>query len=144
MINLSPSTLKLIGDIKRLNISPDEVETLERCETVTNLIIDDVLQMFTDPQIIEDIKWLQEAHRGPNKKRWENIVELTEKLFNEVGGFERVKGYHMLEQPCKEVSEEELALIKDNETRETINKIKHIHEATLKRMTWLVEQCYYK
>lgn len=90
--------------------------------------------MFTDPQMVEDIKWLQEAHRGPNQKRWENIVELTEKLFSEVGGTERVKGYHMLEQPCKEVSDEELARA----------ATQHIHEATLKCMTWLVEKCYYK
>lgn len=144
MVALNPSTLYLIEEIKRLEIRPDEVETLERCETITNLIIDDVLSMFSDPKLVEDIKWLQAAHLEPNKHRWRNIVELTEDMLAEAGGASRVKEYHSLEQPCKEVSDEELALIEDAEIRETIVKIKHIHEATLRRMTYLVEKCYYK
>jgi hypothetical protein len=141
---MNPSTLNLIEEIRRLGIRPGEVETLERCEAVTNLIIGEVLPMFADPRLVEDIRWLQAAHRGPNMQRWRNIVELTEALFGEAGGAERVKGYHSLEQPCKEVSDEELASIEDAEARETIARIRHIHEATLRRMTYLVEKCYYK
>jgi hypothetical protein len=143
-MEMNPSTLNLIEEIKRLEIRPDEAETLERCETVTNFIIDDVLPMFADPRLVEDIRWLQAAHREPNNQRWRNIVELTEGLFGEAGGAERVKEYHSLEQPCKEVSDEELAMIEDAETRETIARVKHIHEATLRRMFYLVEKCYYK
>ncbi|MCW4014181.1 MAG: hypothetical protein NWF07_14510 [Candidatus Bathyarchaeota archaeon] len=144
MVDLSPNTLELIEDINRLGVSCEEVETLERCETITNLIIDEVFTMFNDPKLVEDLKWLQMEHRTPNMHRWRNIVELTESMFSEVGGAERVKGYHMLEQPCKDVTDEELELIEDKETSDTIHKIKHIHEATLKRMSYLVEKCYYK
>ena len=141
---MTVSTLSLVEKIKQIEIKPDDVETLERCETITNLIIDEVLQMFTDPELVEGIRWLQAAHREPNKHRWLNIVELTSRLMDEAGGVERVKAYHSLEQPCKDVTDEEIGLIDDPQIRETILRIKHIHEETLKRMTYLIENCYYK
>jgi hypothetical protein len=141
---MKASTLRLAEDIKRLGVKPDEVETLERCEAITNLVIEPVFGLFSDDDLVEDIMWLQDAHREPNGRRWRNIVELAEALFEEAGGSGRVKDYHALEQPCKDVSDEELALIDDAVVRETIAKIKGIHGETKKRMTFLVERCYDK
>ncbi len=141
---MNASTLRLVEDIRRLGVKPGEVEVLEQCEAVTNLVIDPVFGLFSDEGLVEDIKWLQDAHREPNGRRWRNIVELAEALFAAAGGGEMVKDYHALEQPCKDVSDEELALIDEVDVRETIAKIKGIHGETRRRMTALVEQCYDK
>ena len=142
-INLKQSTFNLIQKIEKLQINSDEIETLEQCEAVTNLIIDEVM-ISLDKELIKDVKWLQEAHREPNRQRWLNLVELTENLFREAGGATKVKAYHELEQPCQEITKEDLEAIQDVQTREIIMKIKHIHEQTLQRMTGLIEKCYYK
>ena len=139
---MKASTLRLVENIKQLGIKPGEVETLEKCEAITNLVIDPVFDLYGDDRLVEDIKWLQDNHREPNAHRWRNIVELTKALFKEAGGGGRVKDYHALEQPCKDVSDEDLALIDDAEVRETIKLIKCIHSQTRRRMTGLVERCY--
>ena len=141
-INLKQSTFNLIQKIEKLQINSDEIETLEQCEAVTNLIIDEVM-ISLDKELIKDVKWLQEAHREPNRQRWLNLVELTENLFREAGVATKVKAYE-LEQPCQEITKEDLEAIQDVQTREIIMKIKHIHEQTLQRMTGLIEKCYYK
>ena len=141
---MKASTLRLVEDIKRLGVKPGEVETLEQCEAITNLVVEPVFGLFNDDSLVEDIKWLQDAHREPNGRRWSNIVELARALFDEAGKGCRVKDYHALEQPCKDVSDEELALIDDVEVRETIALIKGIHGETRRRMTGLVERCYDK
>jgi hypothetical protein len=143
---LSKKSLKeeILGTIKEMDLRPDEVELLEDCEMVTNIIIGEVLEMFDDPEMREDILWLQHEHRTPNKQRWINIVELTKSLWGEAGGGDRIKKYHTIESPCREITEEEIESINDPVARETIRKIKHIHDNTLERITRVASKCYYK
>ena len=135
---------EILGIINEMNLKPSEVEHLEDCEMVTNIIIGEVLEMFDSPQMREEILWLQHEHRIANKQRWTNIVKLTKKLWAEAGGGERVKRYHTIEASCKEITEEEIASIQDPEARETIRKIKHIHDNPLERITKVASKCYYK
>ncbi len=135
---------EIVSAIKEINLKPGEVELLEDCEMVTNIIIGQVLRMIKDPKMREDILWLQEQHRKPNAKRWSRIVDLTEELFEKSGGGERVKQYHSIEAPCRDVSLGEINSIDDPEVRETIMKIRHIHDNPLERLTRIASKCYYE
>ncbi|TFH12982.1 hypothetical protein E4H04_12795 [Candidatus Bathyarchaeota archaeon] len=138
------SLSKIVNTIKEIELKSDEVELLEDCESVTNIIIGQVLEMIQDPEMREDIQWLQRQHSKPNAKRWRNIVELTERLFNEAGGSKRIRRYHEIEAPCREVSLEEINSIDDPEVKETVLKIRHIHDNMLIRMTRTITKTYYE
>lgn len=138
------SLKEIVETIKEIDLKPDEVELLEDCESVTNIIIGQVLELLQNPEMREDILWLQSQHSKPNAKRWRNIVELTESLFSAAGGSERVKRYHSIEAPCREVSMEEIESIEDPEIKETVLKIRHIHDNMLERMTRTISKTYYE
>ena len=138
------SIADIIKTIKEIELKPDEVELLEDCESVTNIIIGEVLELIQDPKMREDILWLQGQHKKANAQRWGNIVELTETLFKEAGGSKRVKRYHEIEAPCREVSMEEINSIDDPEIKETILKIRNINDNMLIRMTRTITKTYYK
>ena len=134
----------IVETIKEIELKPDEVELLEDCESVTNIMIGQVLEMISDPEMREDIKWLQEQHKKANAKRWGRVVELAEKLFKEAGGSTRIKRYHSIEASCREVSLEEIDSIEDPEIRETILKVRHIHDNMLERMTKTISKTYFE
>ena len=114
---------KIIQVINEIDLKPKEIELLEDCEMITNLIIGQVLEMIDDPKMKKDILWLQKQHSKPNKQRWTNIVENTEQLWDKAGGSERILKYHSIEQPCREISHKEIESIKDTIIKETIIKI---------------------
>ncbi len=131
----------MIGEI---GLKPSEVELLEDCEMVTNLIIGQVLEMMESPEMRKDVLWLQAQHIKPNKKRWTNIVKLTEELWGKVGGGGRVKKYHSIEESCREISDEDIQSIADPEVRATVKKIRHIHDNPLARITRIASKCYHE
>ena len=77
---------RILRVIDEMSLKPSEVELLEDCEMVTNLVIGQVLEMMGSKEMREDVLWLQAQHVKPNKKRWRNIVELTEELWEKAGG----------------------------------------------------------
>lgn len=135
---------KILRVINEIKLAPSEIELLEDCEMVTNLAIGQVINMMDNPEMKDDVLWLQERHIVPNGKRWARIAELTERLWNKVGGGERVKKYHSIEASCREITIEEIQSIHDEEVRETILKIRHIHDKPLERLTRIAAECYYE
>ncbi len=127
-----------------MGLKPSEVELLEDCEMVTNLIIGQVLEMMESPEMRKDVLWLQAQHIKPNKKRWTNIVKLTEELWGKAGGRGRVKKYHSIEESCREISDEDIQSIADPEVRATVTKIRHIHDNPLERITRIASKCYHE
>jgi len=135
---------KILRVIQEMDLKPTEVEHLEDCEMVTNLIIGQVLEMMENPEMRKDVLWLQEQHIKPNRKRWTNIVELTESLRGKAGGGGRVKKYHSIEESCREISDEDIRSIADPLIRETVKKIRHIHDDPLERINRIASKCYYE
>ena len=135
---------KILRVIDEMDLKPTEVEHLEDCEMVTNLIIGQVLEMMESPEMRKDVLWLQEQHIKPNRKRWTNIVELTESLWEKAGGGDRVKKYHSIEESCREISDEDIRSIANPEIRETVTKIRHIHDNPLERITRIASKCYHE
>ena len=127
-----------------MNLKPSEIELLEDCEMVTNLIIGQVLEMMDKQEMRKDVLWLQEQHIKPNRKKWTNIVELTESLWKKAGGGGRVKKYHSIEASCREISDEDIRSIADPGIMETVMKIRHIHDDPLKRINRIASKCYYE
>jgi hypothetical protein len=135
---------KILRVIEEMSLEPTEVELLEDCEMVTNLIIGQVLEMMESPEMRKDVLWLQAQHVKPNRKRWTNIVELTEDFWKKAGGGARVKAYHSIEASCREISDEDIQSITDPQVRETVTKIRHIHDNPLIRITRIASKCYYE
>jgi len=135
---------RILRVIDEMDLKPSEVELLEDCEMVTNLVIGQVLEMMVSPEMREDVLWLQEQHVKPNNKRWRNIVDLTEELWEKAGGGDRVKRYHSIEAACREISDEEIQSIVDPDVRETVTKIRHIHDNPLIRITKIASKCYHE
>jgi len=136
--------VRILRVIDEMSLKPSEVELLEDCEMVTNLIIGQVLELMGSKEMREDVLWLQAQHVKPNKKRWANIVELTEELWKKAGGGSRVKAYHSIEAACREISEEDIQSIADPKVRETVTKIRHIHDNPLIRITKIASKCYHE
>ena len=135
---------RILRVIDEMNLKPSEVELLEDCEMVTNLIIGQVLEMMGSKKMREDVLWLQAQHIKPNKKRWRNIVKLTGELWEKAGGGSRVKAYHSIEAACREISDEEILSIADPDVRKTVKKIRHIHDNPLIRITKIASKCYHE
>ena len=135
---------KILRVIDEMGLKPSEVELLEDCEMVTNLIIGQVLEMMENHEMRKDVLWLQEQHIKPNRKRWTNIIELTAGLWEKAGGGDRVKKYHSIEASCREVSNEDIQSIADPLVRETVMKIRHIHDSPLERINRIASKCYYE
>lgn len=135
---------RILRVINEMELKPSEVELLEDCEMVTNLVIGQVLEMMDSSEMREDVLWLQEQHVKPNNKRWRNIVELTKELWEKAGGGDRVKRYHSIEAACRKISEEEIQSIADPDVRETVTKIRHIHDNPLIRITKIASRCYHE
>ena len=134
---------EIIDTIKDIDLKPGEVELLEDCESVTNIMIDPVLEILSD-EMKEDIQWLQEEHKKANTKRWTRIKELAEKLFKEAGGSKRIKKYHSIEAACRKVSLEEIEAIEDTDIKEIVLKVRHIHDNMLERMTRTISKTYFE
>ena len=135
---------EIVNIIKEIDLKPGEVELLENCESVTNIMIGQVLEMLSDPEMKEDVLWLQEKHKKANAKRWTRVKELAETLFKEAGGSKRIKRYHSIEAACREVSLDQIDAIEDVDIRETVLKVRHIHDNMLERMTETISKTYFE
>jgi hypothetical protein len=135
---------KILRVIGEMDLKPSEIEHLEDCEMVTNLIIGQVMEMMDDPEMRKDVLWLQAEHIKPNMKRWTRIVRLTKNFWEKAGGGGRVKKYHSIEESCREISDEDLQSIAEPEVREIVKKIRHIHDDPIERITRIASKCYYE
>ena len=135
---------EIVYTIKEIELKPDEVELFEDCESVTNIMIGQILEMLSDQEMKNDVLWLQEQHKKANAKRWTRIKELAENLFEEAGGSKRIKRYHSIEAACRNVSLEDIDTIEDAEIRETVLKVRYIHDNMLERMTQTISKTYFE
>jgi hypothetical protein len=137
-----PLKEKIIQVIEEIDLKLAEIEQIEDCEMITNLIIGQVLEMINDSKMKKDILQLQREHAKPNKQRWTKIVENTMKLWEKAGGGDRILKYHSIEQPCREISIKEINSLENPKHREIILKIRHIHDNPLERLTRIASTSY--
>lgn len=133
---------EVIATIRDMDLKPCEVDVLEDCESVSNIMIGPVLGMLAGSELREGVLWLQDQHRKANSTRWGNIAELAERLFDDAGGVERVKKYHSIEAACREFSLEDIETVGDPEVRETILRVRHIHDDMHERMIETISKTY--
>lgn len=117
----------LIRELEMRELS--DAEKYEKCETIAGLAPQEVVDLIEDPQVKEGVTWLRKAHKNiPSATKWKNAFAQTiQLLFKEVGGTDRVKKWHELEQVCGKISEEELKNADEN-LREAITLVQHIHD----------------
>ncbi len=121
--------------IRELKIGglPD-AEKYEKCETIARLAPQEVVDLIDDPQLKEGVTWLKKAHRNiPSIAKWrKSFAQTLQLLFQEVGGIDRVKKWHELEEVCEKIPAEELKNI-DKDLREAITWVRHIHNNSPER-----------
>jgi len=60
-------------------------------------------------------------------------IQTAKELFERIPKKSYVLKYHELEQLSKEVGEQEIKLMKDLNVRETLKKVKHVHDDIAKK-----------
>ncbi len=128
--------------IRELGIEePSKAGKYEECETIARLAPQEVVDLIDDPQVKEGVNWVKEAHKDfPDIIKWKRAFTQTIlSLFKEVGGIERIKKWHELEQICDEISEEELKNV-DKNLREAIAWVRHIHDSSPERRVEIIKR----
>jgi len=106
-----------------------DVEKYEKCETIARLAPQEVVDLIDDSQVKEGVTWLKEAHKNiPSIAKWRKAFAQTIQLFfKEVGGIDRVKKWHELEDTCEKISEKELEDVNES-LKEVIKWIQDVHD----------------
>lgn len=128
--------------IRELGIEePSKAERYEECETIARLAPQEVVDLIDDPQVKEGVNWIKEAHKDipDNVKFRKAFAQTIPSLFKEVGGIDRIKRWHELEQICDEISEEELKNV-DKNLREAITWVQHIHDSSPERRVEIIKR----
>ena len=118
-----------------------DAEKYEKCETIARLAPQEVVDLIDDPQVKEGVTWLKKAHRNiPSIAKWKKAFAQTiQLLFKEVGGIDRAKKWHELEEVCEKISEEELKNV-DKNLRDAITWVQHIHDNSPERRLEIIRR----
>jgi len=118
-----------------------DAEKYEKCETIARLAPQEVVDLIDDPQVKEGVTWLKKAHRNiPSIAKWrKDFAQTIQLLFKEVGGMDRVKKWHELEEVCEKISEEGLKNV-DKNLREAITWVQHIHDNSPERRLEIIRR----
>ena len=128
--------------IVRLGLKACDVGRYEDCEALADMMTEEVMNLIKREDLKTSLRWLKKAHDSiPSVDRSRrSFVDLTARLFDEVGGAWKVELYHELEGICHGISFEALELIDDKELRGTIDAVKHVHDDYIERKANLVRK----
>jgi hypothetical protein len=123
---------KLIRELGIRELS--DAENYERCEDIARLAPQEVISLIDDPHLREGLTWLKKIHSDtPSIVKWRGAFARTIQLFfREVGGVDRVKKWHELEQICERISEEELKKA-DGSLKKAVRFVQQIHDNSSER-----------
>jgi len=133
---------KAIKIIRRIGLKSGDVRRFEDCEAVADIMTSEAMALIEDQGLRDSIGWLKKAHNGvPSIDRSRrNFSELAVKLFSEVGGGEKVKLYHKLESLCNGLSVGVLESVTDEELKEIIKAVRHVHDDYIERKVNLIRR----
>lgn len=124
-----------MGDIERcievakeIGMTVDLVQAYEDCERVSDLMCDEVLSAVEDPDLRNVIIEMRALHYKVRERYFRSYARKAEELFCRLPSKANVLKYHEMEELLSGMSDEEIGEVPDVTMRETLLKIKHVHD----------------
>jgi hypothetical protein len=128
MLESSVSNLDRITKIiVAIGLTPKNIMHYEECEIITDLMDVDIINEVPDPELGAILKRMRVLHEDIRKMNHAEFIRTATELFQRIPKKEYVLKYHDAEQISKLLPDEDVIHIKDEQLRETIQSLKHVH-----------------
>jgi len=130
--------------IKLLSLTPENVELFEDCERISHAVASYSFPSFEGGEILEICRWVHRLHEPLYRDRIPRYLAAAKDVFDKlpVKGDTRaaITDYHQLEQLQREIGDDELASIADENVRRTLQAVRVVHDNNLAKKTKLKEK----
>jgi hypothetical protein len=104
------------------------VDTYEECEIMADLMDDEMLKQIDDEDLRGLIQQMRKMHLEVRRTNYMAYIDTAREIFGRIADRSSVLQYHQVEQLVKRISDENINRIKDPELRETLFRLRHIHD----------------
>ena len=116
---------RIINEIK---LTPENIDAYEDCEIITDLMDNDVLDEIDDQDFRRLLEDMRRLHSEVRRINYTVYINMARELFGKIPDKNCILRYHEVEQLSKRITEQEIMQIKDVRLRETLKRLKHIHD----------------
>jgi len=114
--------------IKEIKLTPENVDAYEDCEVIADLMNEDVLNEINDQDFRKLLQDMRRLHSEVRRMNYPVYVNIARELFEKIPDKNYILRYHEVEQLSRRIREQEIMQIKDAKLRETLERLKHIHD----------------
>jgi hypothetical protein len=129
MVEISENNInKINGIIEEIGLTPTNIMQYEECEIITDLMDDDIVNEVTDQQFRILLKKMRALHEEIRKMNYDEYIRTAVDIYQRIPNKEDVLKYHDAEQISKLLTDTDLTRIQDNQLRNTIRALQHVHD----------------
>lgn len=114
--------------IKEIKLTPENIDAYENCEIITDMMDEDVLNEINDQDFRKLLQDTRRLHSEVRRMNYPVYINMARELFEKIPDENYILRYHEVEQLSKRIKEQEIMQIKDVKLRETLERLKHIHD----------------
>lgn len=114
--------------VKGIKLTPKNVDSYEECEIMADLMDDDMLKQIDDEDLRGLIQKMRRMHLEVRRFNYTTYLDTAREIFGRIADRSSILQYHQAEQLVKRISEEDICKIKDPELRETLLRLRHVHD----------------
>lgn len=114
--------------IKEIKLTPENIDAYENCEIITDMMDEDVLNEINDQDFRKLLQDMRRLHSEVRRMNYPVYINMARELFEKIPDENYILRYHEVEQLSKRIKEQEIMQIKDVKLRETLERLKHIHD----------------
>lgn len=114
--------------VKGIKLTPKNMDSYEDCEIMADLMDDEMLKQIDDEDLRGLIQQMRKMHLEVRRINYKVYIDTAREIFGRIANRSSVLQYHQAEQLVKRISEEDIGGVKDPELRETLFRLKHIHD----------------
>jgi len=114
--------------IEEIKLTPENIDAYEDCEIITDLIDEDILNQINDQDFRKLLHNMRRLHSEVRRMNYPAYISMARELFRKIPDKNHILRYHEVEQLSKRIREQEIMQIKDVKLRETLERLKHIHD----------------
>ncbi len=114
--------------IVELKLMPEDVEKYEECEIISDLMDDEALKTVDDEALRKILVEMRALHAEVRRANYAAYADTAKSLFEKIPDRNYVLKYHALEGLSKEIGDEEIRRISDENIRNTLISVKHVHD----------------
>ena len=112
---------------KKIELRPDNIDSYENCEVMADLMDEPLVKEIQDEGLRKLIVEMRKLHREVRRANYPVYIETAKEIFDRISNRSYVIDYHRAEQLVKEIPEAAIQQIAEPTLRETLLRLKHIH-----------------